>query len=97
MKKIKFSLAAMGIAIGALGAFAFSPANNVSEGKTTGNWYLPLDSEMDASDPGRLDFANYDPNSAHENTSGCNNANIFVCAAEFPDTGQPATIVRTRD
>lgn len=96
MKKIKISLAAMGIAIGALGAFAFSPANNVSEGKLAGDWYLPLDPNMAPTDPGALDFSNYDATSGQSEPLGCSNENIKVCAAHFPDTTEPAEEIVTR-
>lgn len=90
MKNFRFLLAAAVV-------FAVGSAfTNAPEKKAVANWYLPNSSTLSADDPAAQSFSSYNPSSAHESPTGCDEGER-VCSAQFPSTSMPATNIQTKD
>lgn len=91
MKNFRFLLAAAVVfAVGS--AFTNAPKGE----KAVANWYLPNSSTLLASDPAAQSFSSYNPASAHETPTGCDEGQR-VCAAQFPSTSMPANDIQTKN
>jgi hypothetical protein len=86
MKKIQLGFF---IALLALSASAFT---KVRQG--TADWYKPTSTTLLATDPAAQDFSSYNDTPINEPT--CRGGE-YVCAAEFPNTSEPPTIILTQD